>query len=895
MKIYLKYIFLFLIAGSIFSSCNQKDEKVYSFWALQNRATGEYLYEDDGECKFSREKQGDKSLWKIAAAEGDHVCIVNKKSGRYLSLDNGQVVCSVVDQPVTESAEWYYGNFDFVTQTNSGWYTISNRSAESNLHLVEKDGTLCMQDNANRNTDFSAHWTWVREEGTPLPYSFTPDGVTDASFLGIRTAKAISPTEIHSDYHGEKVWKLSQDISSFPKFSTENNLLIEALYNMALEEMLMDVRSDSSFRAGALWPDTWTRDAVYSIWFSYAWIMPEVSRKTLDKQTLRNPREALQDTGSGGSWPISTDRVVWALAAWEYYLYTGDSSWLEGAYEGLSYTARKDIHVAFDKRIGLFKGETCSMDWRTHTYPNWFTNVTIGSSFSCGTNALHMFMYEFLSKTAGILGKPESEKTYWESFRNVLKDSINKHFWNEDKGLYECYLYPEISGYKASERVGVMSNGLCAVLGASTDEQIRRMVGNFPLYPYGAAVLYPSIPDDFAYHNKSVWPVWQTPYMYAARQVGNISAVEHMAASLTRASALFLTHKENMTYDTGYDRGTALNSDRQLWSVSSYISLVYRVLFGMNLTERGIAFNPVVPDIVNGWLSLSDFRYRDATIDIKVSGKGNRVKSLKVNGEKQALPFVLPADSKGEYSIEIEMMIDEPKGKINLVKAGPGKCWSPVEPVLVLNGSTLSWKEEENMKYYLHSNFSEVDKLVTSPYDLIGAPDGFYSVYAVDEKGFASDMSNAVVYSTWQSVCEAEQSSHSGTVSNLHKGFSGSGFVIDLFARPANAKFQVQVPEAGDYAIALRGANGHGPHGTWCAIRSVAVDGNDAGTFILEATGDWKQWLDSNYIVLRGLNAGEHTVSLSIDPEKKGYDFNMSHGREDANDCHIDCLKLIRL
>ena len=152
------------------------------FWALQNRATGEYLYEDDGECKFSREKQGDKSLWKIAAAEGDHVCIVNKKSGRYLSLDNGQVVCSVVDQPVTESAEWYYGNFDFVTQTNSGWYTISNRSAESNLHLVEKDGTLCMQDNANRNTDFSAHWTWVREEGTPLPYSFTPDGVTDASF-----------------------------------------------------------------------------------------------------------------------------------------------------------------------------------------------------------------------------------------------------------------------------------------------------------------------------------------------------------------------------------------------------------------------------------------------------------------------------------------------------------------------------------------------------------------------------------------------------------------------------------------------------------------------------------------------------------------------------------------
>ena len=84
----------------------------------------------------------------------------------------------------------------------------------------------------------------------------------------------------------------------------------------------------------------------------------------MEKQTLQNPKEALQDTGSGGSWPISTDRVVWAMAAWEYYLYTGDKSWLESVYDGLKYTAQKDIHVAFDANAGLFKGETCSMDWR---------------------------------------------------------------------------------------------------------------------------------------------------------------------------------------------------------------------------------------------------------------------------------------------------------------------------------------------------------------------------------------------------------------------------------------------------------------------------------------------------------------------------------------------------
>ena len=28
----------------------------------------------------------------------------------------------------------------------------------------------------------------------------------------------------------------------------------------------------------------------------------------------------VQDTGSGGAWPVSTDRMVWLLAAWEVYI-----------------------------------------------------------------------------------------------------------------------------------------------------------------------------------------------------------------------------------------------------------------------------------------------------------------------------------------------------------------------------------------------------------------------------------------------------------------------------------------------------------------------------------------------------------------------------------------------
>lgn len=869
-----------------------RSEKIYSEWSLQNRESGEYLGEKEGSFCFAVEPSGDEYLWIIESTPGEEFLIKNKKSGKYLQLDGGKVVCAASADGDQEKMKWQYGGFDFVTQKNCGWYTLENNASDKNLHLARKENGVVM-DASNRVEDFSSHWNIVRENGSDLSFSITPEKVVDASFLGTREAVAVSDTEIVSDYHGKNSWTLQKDISSFPRFTAENNPMLVALYNMALEEMQLDVRTDSTFMAGALWPDTWTRDAVYSIYFSYAWILPEVSRKTLEKQTLQNPKEALQDTGSGGSWPISTDRVVWAMAAWEYYLYTGDKTWLESVYDGLKYTALKDIHVAFDPNVGLFKGETCSMDWRTHTYPNWFINSVIGDSFSSGTNALHKFFYQFLGTAGRIINKPSEEIAMWDKYCNIVKENINKRFWDEKQGCYTCYLYPEYMGYKSTQRVGVMSNGLAAILGVSTSEQSTRMVENFPLYPYGAAVLYPSIPDDFSYHNKSVWPVWQTPYMYAARDAKNSAAVEHMMKSLIRAGALFLTHKENMTYDTGYDRGTALNSPRQLWSVASYISMVYRVLFGMTMTEEGIVFSPVVPDLVNGKLSLADFHYRDANLSINISGKGNIVKSIKVNGEEQNMPYLFPSTAKGDYVIDLVMTTEKASNKMNLVQAGPRKDWSPVEPVLEQDGEMINCEVVPGLSYFLCGK-NIADKEITLPYDLSGESNGFYSVYSMDKQGFKSDCSNPVIKTDWQNVFEAEDAVSRGAFSNVHSDYSGRGFVVDLCAKPADFVFTIDVPADGDYALVLSGANGHGPDGTYCAIRSVYIDDQDAGSFILEATGDWNKWLNSNYVV-RALKAGRHTVSLKFNPEDRGFDFNMSHGRENANDYNLDYLKVIRM
>ena len=157
----------------------------------------------------------------------------------------------------------------------------------------------------------------------------------DTIFQDEFKAWAVSPFEIQSTYKGrpgyfmpiEQSWKRKNDLSAYPQLKSDN-LLHTAIYNMGLDEMVNDVEPDTTLRTGKEWAGVWTRDVSYSIILSMAYMQPEASMISLMKKV--NPSgQIIQDTGSGGAWPISTDRMVWVLAAWEIYKVTGDRAWLE--------------------------------------------------------------------------------------------------------------------------------------------------------------------------------------------------------------------------------------------------------------------------------------------------------------------------------------------------------------------------------------------------------------------------------------------------------------------------------------------------------------------------------------------------------------------------------------
>ncbi|TAE58531.1 MAG: glycogen debranching protein, partial [Bacteroidetes bacterium] len=112
------------------------------------------------------------------------------------------------------------------------------------------------------------------------------------------------------DYQ-EKEWKLSLDLSQKPTY-TSDQPMVDALFHLSLEEALKNIEPDSTFRTGAKWSGVWTRDISYSIFLAFAYHEPEVAKISLMKKVKRD--RIIQDTGSGGAWPVSSDRTTWALA-----------------------------------------------------------------------------------------------------------------------------------------------------------------------------------------------------------------------------------------------------------------------------------------------------------------------------------------------------------------------------------------------------------------------------------------------------------------------------------------------------------------------------------------------------------------------------------------------------
>jgi len=681
-----------------------------------------------------------------------------------------------------------------------------------------------------------------------------------------------------------KTWKLTKDIAAFPRYKSPN-LLESAVYNMSVEEMTKAIEKDSTLRTGIEWPGVWTRDVSYSIILSMAYMQPKVSQNSLMRKVNANGR-IIQDTGTGGAWPASTDRMIWAVAAWEIYKVTGDMNWLKKVYPIIRNSIEDDIMVDHDTKSGLIKGESSFLDWREQTYPRWMQPVDIFESKNLGTNALHYQALTVAGKMAGLMNDKQIRDKYTQLAAD-LKGSINKQLWIPGKNYYGQYLYGR--NFKTlSPRSEALGEALCVVFDIADAARQKQVVQHVPVVDYGIPCIYPQIGDIPPYHNNAVWPFVQTYWMWAGAKAGNEESVLHSMAAIYRAAAMFLTNKENFVADNGDYAGTQINSSNMLWSLSGNISIVHKVLFGIRFEEDGLHVNPFVPKVLSATRKLANFTYRRALLDIELSGYGNQIASFVLDGKVQKTTIV-PPGLTGKHVLKIKLADnDVEKQSINLVKNES----TPLTPMPGVEDGKLSWPAIEGALRYQVLKNGQWWNETSAPYVPVPSNEsGEFQVLATDKNAISSFASEPVqIYpESAIKVYEVEKFLSPSTLS--YHGFSGSGFVEISRTVNREVAMDVEIPVDGFYAIDWRYANGNGPTNTEnkCAIRTLFVDQLRCGAQIFpqRGIGEWSNWGYSNAIKT-WMKKGTHTLKLVFMPENENMNIEI-------NQAMLDYMRVIKI
>ena len=678
------------------------------------------------------------------------------------------------------------------------------------------------------------------------------DTITQGQYM----ATAPSATEIVSTYSAQpgyfmgidKEWKLKNDISSYPQLVTPNKLHA-AIYNMGLDEMVNAVEPDTTLRTGKEWAGVWTRDVSYSILLSMAYLQPEASMISLTKKVDPLGR-IIQDTGSGGAWPVSTDREIWCVAVWEVYKVTGNRKWLEYIYPIIKRSLETDRVAFYDTETGLVKGETSFIDWREQSHPRWMQCADIYNTETLSTSVVHAEAWKVLGEIATILGHKDVAKDAFAQAERIT-EAINRNLWMDDKGYYAMYLYGR-DNLITNPRAETLGESLAVMWNVAPADRAKSITVNNPTTPFGVATFYPSIPDMPAYHNKSLWPWVGSWWALANAKVGNEEGVMQAIGNVFRPAALFCTNKENYNLENG-DIATELNSSNMLWCLSGNIALTHKILFGIDFEKDGLAFHPFVPKALAATRSLNGFKYRDANLDITVSGYGNEIRSFKVNGKEQD-PFIPAKKAKGNMKVEI-LMADNTLPVLGLNETAQRS--TPITPIVWLEGNKLVWNPIEYIgEYIVLKDGKEVARTHATTFDA-SAP-GEYQIIGVSTDGI-------------ESFASEPRSTRKET-------YVGVGNVSNDKTSILNVP--VKVDEPGVYYVSVNYANGNGPVNTEnkCAIRTLTVDGKREGLVVLPHRGrdNWDEYGWSNSVKVN-LTPGEHIVGLEFRPENENMNIATNH------------------
>ena len=469
-------------------------------------------------------------------------------------------------------------------------------------------------------------------------------------------------------------------MNNTPYFVTDNPS-VNCAYRMAISNLFGNIlpfkdgvleEAKPCILAGLGYSTPWTRDAAINTWNAGGIICPDVALNTLKSVMGCDEKGYFID---GEYW----DRIIWTVGAWEYFVYTGDKDFLSIAYEAVENSLEHFENTEFNEKLNLFRGPACYGDG-VAAYPDIYAQhgqsgiITFATEnkelcdkkgvgipmYALSTNCLYYYAYVLADKMAMELGKKEKYVVKAQK----MKDAINSLFWNEEKGTYN-YIYDNFGGCDYQEGLGISF----VILFGIADERKKELIfENHKTTKFGIPCVYPSFSRydtsdglGFGRHSGTVWPHVQGFWADAAALNNKTDLFDKEFTLQTENAVRYYQFSEIYHPTTGeiyggrqerWGKGITIweSKPHQTWSATAYLHNIYCGLAGMNFTTEGIKFLPVGVEFINK-LELKNFKYRNAVINLEITGNGKEIVSFKING-KETEHFI-SADIYGVINIEI--------------------------------------------------------------------------------------------------------------------------------------------------------------------------------------------------------------------------------------------------
>jgi glycogen debranching enzyme len=362
--------------------------------------------------------------------------------------------------------------------------------------------------------------------------------------------------------------------------------------------------------AGLDYDMPWTRDSALNTWYGLGLLCPEVAKNTLLSVLMREPNG---DVRIGGQY---WDAIIWAQGAWQYYLYTGDRSFLEIAFPAVAHSLTFFEATEWDSADGLFRGGACFQDGIA-AYPDFFAPegtsysgilswgempnqklVQKGVGIPCkalSTNCLYYRAYQVVGWMAAALEK--SPDPSWKKKADALHRAINARFWREKSGTYG-YLVDAPDDDDRQEGFGL---AFALLFGIASDAQAARIFDAVHLAPHGLPCLWPTYSryekdSHYGRHSGPIWPQVNAAWALACQAHGRKDLARLELKLLAEKACRDSEFVEVYHPDSGVPYGGLQEETngrieqfgvchRQSWCASGFIAMVAFCLLDLQIPD----------------------------------------------------------------------------------------------------------------------------------------------------------------------------------------------------------------------------------------------------------------------------------------------------------------------